>query len=146
MSRKENDDGLPRQGTEAAACGSDGAGDPADEREDTAVSGFTWPAGATGFIRSDVFYGRNTIEDDRACESLPSEIKAGELRAWRCWRVDRDGSLRSMAMDTPWPRDTPVMGNVKLAHEGVHAWKTKEAAIKYAGRGLPARDCGRRHG
>lgn len=61
---------------------------------------------------------------------LETEIKAGEIIAWRMWRLSR-GYLQSASMDTIWKPGIIMEGDVKTG-VGVHAWKTADAAIKYS--------------
>lgn len=64
---------------------------------------------------------------------LPTEIKAGELVAWRAWRVDsRTGMLTSMNMDDTWHPGVPMQGKPSDGSSGVHAWKTRMQAEAYA--------------
>lgn len=56
-------------------------------------------------------------------------IRAGEIRAWRCWKL-RDGFLTSMAVDQiVWGPSEPMKQD---DGPGVHAWKTLSAALSYA--------------
>lgn len=63
---------------------------------------------------------------------LATEIKAGEILAWRCWKKSSDGTLGSMVMNAPWAKDKPMRGNPRNLSEGVHAWKTRQQAETYA--------------
>lgn len=59
---------------------------------------------------------------------LDHDIVAGEIIAWRCWRI-ADGWLRSVYMDTFWGCNEVMEGNVDT--DGVHAWKKMGDAIEY---------------
>jgi hypothetical protein len=56
-------------------------------------------------------------------------ITLGEIVAYRIWVVTKSGFLKSTAMDTIWAPDEPMSGDVSDA--GVHAWKSKSAALTY---------------
>ena len=87
-------------------------------------------------IAGNVFYGGVSVStwSSTAPVNLPAPLKlptiitAGEIIAWRCWRV-ADGWLRSVYMDTFWGPHEPMEGNVNT--DGVHAWKKMSDAITY---------------
>ena len=63
-------------------------------------------------------------------------IRAGEVRAWRCWRYEH-GELFSMARENKWIPGVPMTGNVGFSRVdgigfGVHAWKSRHDAERYA--------------
>lgn len=55
-------------------------------------------------------------------------IRAGEIRAWRCWRLHH-GFLRSATAQAVWAPGEVMTGDVSVA--GVHAWKTQSKALEY---------------
>lgn len=65
-------------------------------------------------------------------------ITAGEIIAWRCWRLcwwrDR---LRSVFIEERWEPQKPLRAASHYLH-GIHTWKTRELADLY-GSSLPAR-------
>lgn len=62
-------------------------------------------------------------------------VKLGEIEAWRCWRV-AGGLLQSVAMDTVWaPGQAMTAENIEYGG-GVHAWKTRMDASRYAQPGM----------
>lgn len=62
---------------------------------------------------------------------LPVEIKAGELVAWRCWRIVGGGKLISMTQPTVWEEGVAQEADVE-GGLGIHAWKTEAQARDYA--------------
>jgi hypothetical protein len=61
-------------------------------------------------------------------------IKAGEVTAYRCWKLGSDGLLRSIIMDhTIWYPGEVIEGNPTENSAGVHAFKTLVLACRYAG-------------
>lgn len=59
-------------------------------------------------------------------------IRAGEIRAWRCWRLLRNGLLRSMFVEDVWAPGEPMQGRPdQRCPSGVHAWKNRSGALRY---------------
>lgn len=147
----EKDDGTHRK-TAAQAQGNpvDGAGSPN-----------TGAATATlAFIPLRFSITPSTFEDTEFSDIPNAGIRAGEIIAWRAWRVrsrnrsgysdplgretwlfgrNRTFQLRSIITEHVW--DDGRMGNAGWANKvendvvrglGVHAFKTKEATTKYA--------------
>ncbi len=60
-------------------------------------------------------------------------IVAGEVEAFRCWKLGQDGLLRSVVMDDfVWQPGEIVEGDVQ-AGDGIHGFKSIILAAKYAG-------------
>lgn len=57
-------------------------------------------------------------------------IRAGEVIAWRCWRLS-GGRLRSVWRESIWEPDTPMTGDVGTRQGGVHGWKCLDEAARY---------------
>lgn len=62
-------------------------------------------------------------------------ITAGEIIAWRCWRVDDNATvLMGAFMGSHWCPDTP-MSEADIKHHdyghGIHAWKSERKAYQY---------------
>ena len=57
-------------------------------------------------------------------------IKAGEIIAWRCWRVV-NGLLRSMVVDVGWPPGEPLTARGGMHDFGIHAWSNLHIATFY---------------
>lgn len=55
-------------------------------------------------------------------------IKAGEIIAWRCWKIKYDW-LTSMAVESVWVPGQAMNGDIERA--GIHAWKDYGRAIEY---------------
>lgn len=62
---------------------------------------------------------------------LPKEIHAGEIIAWRVWRWDGH-RLKSTAMETSWLPKEPMKADRLAEGYGIHCWRDKDDAIKYA--------------
>jgi len=77
-----------------------------------------------------------------APKPLPVEIKAGELMAWRCWRIDK-GEILSVFMGSKWEEGATIAAHLKPSANGhgVHAWKTEAQARDYAKTIPYNRDC-----
>jgi hypothetical protein len=61
-------------------------------------------------------------------------IRAGEVRAYRCWYLGDDGFLKSVYMDhIVWRPGQPMEGDPNQSMQGVHAFKTRLGACQYMG-------------
>lgn len=93
--------------------------------------GFSAPVAATGPSPGGVaglpqpgMASSSTFED--------AGIKAGEVTAYRCWRMRGDGLLTSCFMsDVVWVPGLTMEGKPEEAGEGVHAFKSRIWALKY---------------
>jgi len=82
---------------------------------------------------------QNAIIPLPALTHLPTEIKAGEIVAWRVWRVEKDGTFSSVHNSTLWEENAAMEAhhpNDVANGYGFHAWKTEQQARDYA-LGLP---------
>ena len=88
-------------------------------------------SGTTGAVYRGGGHSHNFSTD------LKSEgIRAGEIIAWRAWRVKGD-CLRSAVMDSIWSEHEPMIGD-PIKDYGVHAYNCKEGPYVdgYAGPGV----------
>jgi hypothetical protein len=58
-------------------------------------------------------------------------IKAGEIIAWRCWRLI-DGLLWSVVIDETWLPGKPLTAIGGMKELGIHAWRDRLRAVLYA--------------
>jgi hypothetical protein len=75
------------------------------------------PSGALGTLSYE--------SELRARKLVTSEIIAGEIIAWRCWRIVNDNTLRSIVAVYDWPHDKPAQGDVEHGL-GVFAFKSAD--------------------
>jgi hypothetical protein len=62
----------------------------------------------------------------------PIEFRIGEITAWRVWGIDPAGGYRSCANQyCRWAIGTIMEGDPAVLAFGVHAWKTRTAALSY---------------
>lgn len=94
-----------------------------------------------GMNPNQAFMPMVALQPPPPVKPLPTEVKAGEIVAWRCWKVRPGNRLASMAMETIWEPGIPMQGKPSNG-DGVHAWKTRAQAEAY-GRGGPAYVIGR---
>lgn len=73
-----------------------------------AVSAFTIPHFGTTYYNS---------------KPLPHEVTIGELIGHRIWKLTPQFELKSVALDTIWPCDAPLQGNVEEA--GIFSFKSR---------------------
>lgn len=76
-------------------------------------------------------YGADTAEPPRPIEY--AGIRAGEITAWRCWRLEQRLYLRSAIMDTVWAPGEVMTGVLAdgYGNAGVHGWKTQSGVLSY---------------
>jgi hypothetical protein len=61
-------------------------------------------------------------------------IRAGEVKAYRCWYLGDDGFLTSVFQDhVVWQPGKPMEGDPNQVMQGVHAFKTRLGACQYMG-------------
>jgi len=143
--------GVSWKGTKALAGGSHGTPNPANPgaiyppgstiviapggvyASNNYLNPYLQGNGSTGYLYQQLIGRTVFAPPELDIGSLPTEIKAGELIAWRCWAIAEDGTYRSTTQGhVVWKEGTPVTGNPKKQTEGVHAWKTRQGAEKYA--------------
>lgn len=82
----------------------------------------------------------NPVKDNLYAAPLKSEIKAGEILAWRVWRINpcAHDTYLSMTNETLWTVGTTVEASKQDLDNtfGIHAWKTRKHAEDYIGRGF----------
>ena len=104
------------------------------------LAGFQNAANGQMATLSNVFHSQQALQANlvwQEDEDLPTEIRPGEIIAWRAWMVRGHAlglQLHSMAAGAEWMPGQPMTGDIKRGL-GVHAWKTKEQAQAYALRG-----------
>ena len=61
-------------------------------------------------------------------------IRAGEVRAWRIWDMDRHGFLESVSVGVTWAPGVPMEGDPDSGRYGygVHAFKSAHEALREA--------------
>lgn len=102
--------------------------------------GLIWPTASAAVVCSTSWYGSSFVTSafstapDRvtiALADLPDDgVVVGEIEGWRAWRVD-DGWLYSTTFDDyEWVPGEAAKGKADLT-EGIHAFKTRKAAIQY---------------
>ncbi len=115
---------------------------PADQYNAQQALGMMTPGGITllnGLSSALLFQAFQPLAQRPKADPLPTEVKAGELVAWRCWRElgkGRDGKLRlaSRFASDYWRPGVPLESTKEDLESGlgIHAWKTRQQAEDYA--------------
>lgn len=105
---------------------------PADYGRSIGPSGGSAGSSALTYAHLARQYARFSVLAEPKREPVENAgIRAGEITAWRCWRLNK-GFLQSAHVETVWAPGEVMEGTVPdHGVEGVNAWKTKSGALTY---------------